>query len=155
MIFVTIGTSEPFDRLVRALDSLPPAEELVVQCGRTSVRPLRGECHEYLAFDRLVEYVREAHTVIMHAGAGSVLVALRNGVRPIVVPRLSSLGEAVDDHQVPFARRLEELGLAELVEDVSRLGDTVRHGSRATVARSEPADTLAYDLQRYLSSVID
>ena len=54
-------------------------------------------------FDELVEHVRRARVVVSHAGVGSVLTALANGKRPVVVPRLHRFGEAVDDHQLPFA----------------------------------------------------
>ena len=39
----------------------------------------------------------------------------------VVVPRLPRYGEAVDDHQVPFARRAAEAGLVTLVEDPTTL----------------------------------
>jgi UDP-N-acetylglucosamine transferase subunit ALG13 len=53
-----------------------------------------------------------ADVVISHAGGGSVLAALRNGKRPIVVARRGSHGEFNDDHQEEIATRLEASGLA-------------------------------------------
>jgi UDP-N-acetylglucosamine transferase subunit ALG13 len=122
MIFVTVGTNEtPFDRLLLALERLPAGERLVVQAGASQVRPRGAECVEELPFEALAEYVRRARVVVTHAGVGSILVALTNGKRPVIVPRLEKLGEAVDDHQVVFARRFAEAGLATLVEDVDEL----------------------------------
>ena len=38
MILVTIGTSDPFDRLLRAIEQLPNDEEVVAQCGKSTLR---------------------------------------------------------------------------------------------------------------------
>lgn len=126
MIFVSVGTNEArFDRLVEAVEPLAAAEELVVQHGPSPVRPRGATCVDYLSFEEMTEHIRRARAVVLHAGVGSVLAALANGVRPVVVPRLKRFGEAVDDHQVGFGRRLHEQGLVELVEDLARLGDAV------------------------------
>jgi UDP-N-acetylglucosamine transferase subunit ALG13 len=117
MIFVTVGTNEaPFDRLLEGVDALNLDEELVVQHGPSPIRPRRADCHEFLAFDQIVEYVRAARVVISHAGVGSVLVALANDKHPVVVPRLRQFGEAVDDHQLSFARRLHREGVLTCAE---------------------------------------
>ena len=121
MIFVTTGTCEPFDRLLRAVDSLEVDEELIAQHGHSPVRPRGADCVDFLAYDELVEVVRRARIVITHAGVGSLMTALAAGKRPVVVPRRCAFGEAVDDHQVPFARRAGELGLATLVEEIGTL----------------------------------
>jgi UDP-N-acetylglucosamine transferase subunit ALG13 len=65
--------------------------------------------------------VRRARAIVTHAGVGSVMLALANGKRPIVMARRRSCGEAVDDHQVDLAARLEAAGLVEVVEDSRRL----------------------------------
>ena len=120
MILVTVGTNEArFDRLLEALAGLPDGKELFVQHGPSPIRPAGATCTDYLAFDELAERVREADAVVTHAGVGSILTALLNGARPIVVPRLQRFGEAVDDHQLHFGRRAAEAGLVTLVEDVA------------------------------------
>ena len=129
MIFVTVGTNEArFDRLVQAVEALAGSEELVVQHGPSPVRPQGATCVDYLSFEDLSEHVRRARVVVMHAGVGSVLAALANGARPVVVPRLKRFGEAVDDHQLTFGRRLHAEGLVELVEDPQALPEAAaRH----------------------------
>lgn len=151
MIFVTVGTNEaPFDRLLEALERLPAGEELVVQHGASTVRPARATCVDFLPFDVLVEHVRRARAVVTHAGVGSIMVALANGKRPVVVPRRHSLGEAVDDHQVVFARRLEQAGLVTAVEDAGRLAEALATLPEAPAARPEPGSSLAEELRAYL-----
>ena len=123
MILFTIGTSEPFDRLVEVADAVAEAcrESVVVQGGRSRCRLERAELVDFLPYDELVALVSEARIVVTHAGAGSALLALGEGKRPVLVPRLRRHAEAVDDHQVHFGRRLAELGLAHFVEEPGKL----------------------------------
>lgn len=126
MIFVTVGTGEvPFDRLLRAIGSFERTERLVVQAGPSEVRPAGATLLGFIPYDDLASYVHAARVVVTHAGVGTVLTALAAGKRPVVVPRLRRLGEAVDDHQLVFARRLAASGLVTLVEDVSRLAAAI------------------------------
>jgi UDP-N-acetylglucosamine transferase subunit ALG13 len=151
MIFVTIGTSEPFDRLVLALDRVSLDEEIVVQCGETSVRPTSGTHVEFLPFDDLVEYLRRARVVVTHAGVGSIMAALANGKRPVVVPRLRRYGEAVDDHQLAFARRLDDAGLVRLVEDPDDLAPALAEDGGGRVAPGAGRSPLVDELYDYLT----
>jgi UDP-N-acetylglucosamine transferase subunit ALG13 len=126
MIFVTVGSSSiPFDRLLRGIEHASIDEPLVVQHGLSTVLPGRAECVDFLDHEAFVTIVRSARVIITHAGVGSVMTALAECKRPIVVPRRKSYAEAVDDHQVPFARRAGELGLVTLVEDVNRLASAI------------------------------
>jgi UDP-N-acetylglucosamine transferase subunit ALG13 len=135
VIFVTIGTSEPFDRLVRAVIALDTSEPVVVQAGDSALGDVFPalETHAYLPFAELVQLMGECRVVVMHAGVGSVLTAIRAGKRPVVVPRLRRYGEAVDDHQVAFAHKLRESGAAVVVEDLARLRPAL-----SEAAASEP-----------------
>ena len=145
MIFASVGSSTiPFDRLVRALEGVETDEDLVVQTGVSTVRPRRAKVLDYLGYDEFVALIRSARVVVTHAGAGSVITALGEGKRPIVVPRRAAQREAVDDHQVTFARRAAELGLVTVVEDVSLLAAALRDhepspGSERLRAQSDRA----------------
>lgn len=117
MIFVTVGTNEArFDRLLEAVAAVDLDEEVVVQRGASNVCPANAQVHDFLPFAVLVDFVRSSRAVVSHAGVGSIIVALANGKRPIVVPRLKEFGEAVDDHQLAFARRFDAQGLVTLAE---------------------------------------
>ena len=125
MILVTVGVSNlPFDRLLRAVDQLDG--EVIVQRGASRVRPRAASCVDYLPYAEFADCVMKSRVVVCHAGIGSVGLCLSSGVHPVVVPRLRRFGEAVDDHQLVFARRLGELGLATAVEDVAGLPEAVR-----------------------------
>jgi UDP-N-acetylglucosamine transferase subunit ALG13 len=158
MIFVTIGTSKPFDRLLEALDGieLEGGEELVVQCGDSALRPSDARCVGFLPFAELVEQMRGARILVAHAGAGTVLTAVSLGVRPLVVPRLSAHGEAADDHQVDFARRLAQAGLVSLVEDPTDLPAAIATApdARLEAAVSQRGSELAVELRDYLRATV-
>jgi UDP-N-acetylglucosamine transferase subunit ALG13 len=126
MIFVSVGTNEArFDRLLEAVEGLGSGEEVVVQHGPSPVRPANATCVPFLSFEEMTEHLARARVAVLHAGVGSVLAALASGSRPIVVPRLARHGEAVDDHQVGFGRRLHDEGLVVLVEELERLPQAV------------------------------
>jgi UDP-N-acetylglucosamine transferase subunit ALG13 len=151
MIFATTGTCEPFDRLLQALDALELDEELVVQHGISPVRPQGARCIDFLAYSDLVGLVRRARLVVTHGGVGSVLTALTNGKRPVVVPRLARLGEAIDDHQLEFVRKLAAAHVIELVEDTSELGSRLA-GVHAGPRGVRPDERLVSELRSYLTA---
>lgn len=159
MILVTVGTNEqPFDRLVRAAAALDGSEPLLVQHGSSRVEHGRGRWVDFLSFEELAEQMRAARAVVCHAGVGSIMLARRCGQRPIVVPRRVHLREAVDDHQLPLARRLDDAGLVTLVDDERGLPAAIAAHAAAD-GEPEPAalagaDALAGDVRRYLETLV-
>jgi UDP-N-acetylglucosamine transferase subunit ALG13 len=92
---------------VDALEALP-SRDLVLQHGHSAPPPGVGRSVDFLPFAEMVEQIRTADVVITHAGVGSILMCLRNGRKPLVVPRMRRHGEHVDDHQVELTRALGE-----------------------------------------------
>ncbi len=159
MILVTIGTNEqPFDRLIRAAAGLAGDERLLVQHGSSRVAHGRGEWVDFIPFEVLSAHMREARVVICHAGVGSIMLARRCGKRPIVVPRRLHLGEAVDDHQLPIARRLHASGIVTLVEEVELLPEAISTADDQSVPPGgegeSGAQSLAGDLRKFLEGLV-
>lgn len=155
MIFVSVGTNEArFDRLLRAVAELPVDEPLLIQHGH-SVRVERpdAELVDFLPFEGMVEAIRSARVVVTHAGVGSVMVALANGKRPVVVPRRKSFAEAVDDHQLQLGRRFAQAGLVTFVEDPEGLAEALR-GEQEAASIVPSASTLTADLSSFLDEMI-
>ena len=153
MIFVSLGTQAfPFDRLLRGLDGVE--EELVIQGGSSTHRPSGATWFEFLDFPQLVQYMRSARVVVAHAGVGSVMTALGEGKRPVVVPRLGRYREAVDDHQLHFARRMDSVGLVRLVEDPAELPAAVAETPEPPEAQVGGHSGLATDLRLYLEEIV-
>jgi UDP-N-acetylglucosamine transferase subunit ALG13 len=151
MIFVSVGTHEaPFDRMLRAVYDLDLDEELVVQHGPSGIRHDRAAEAEFLSFDAVVDCIRKARAVVMHAGVGSVMISLANGKRPIVMARQREFGEHVDDHQLELARRLEASGLVTLVEDGDALAAALA-GETQPAGQMNGVPWLGTDLSDYLA----
>jgi UDP-N-acetylglucosamine transferase subunit ALG13 len=125
VIFATVGSTQiPFERLIRALEGLP-GDQLLVQHGPVPPPAGAARSKAYMQFPEVIESMRAADAVICHAGAGSILCALRVGHKPLVVPRLGSYRETVDDHQVELAGALAEEGKVIRVDDLDRLAELV------------------------------
>lgn len=158
MILVTTGSSGgPFDRLLSVVGKFDVDEEVVVQHGPSAVRPRGARCVGYLPFDEISRLVTEARVVVAHAGVGSILLCLMRGRTPLVVPRLPSLGEVVDDHQLALARRLALSGAVTCVERIDDLPGLVRAAAAgpAGIGRAPSDETaLASELRRYIDSVV-
>jgi UDP-N-acetylglucosamine transferase subunit ALG13 len=151
MIFVSVGTHEaPFDRMLRAVYGLNLDEQLVVQYGPSGVRCDGAVEAEYLPFDEVVAYIREARAVVTHPGVGSVMISLANGKRPIVMARLREHREHVDDHQLELARRMEASGLVTLAEDVDSLAEALSVVGPAP-GHLDGAPWLGTDLSEFLA----
>ena len=158
MILVTTGSSGgPFDRLLSVVGRFDADEEVVVQHGPSALRPRGARCVGYLPFDELGRLVSEARIVVAHAGVGSILLCLTRERAPLVVPRLPSLGEVVDDHQLILARRLALSGAVTCVEDVDDLPALIRPTAPDTgsTGRRRVGETaLAADVRSYIDSVV-
>jgi UDP-N-acetylglucosamine transferase subunit ALG13 len=155
MIFVSVGTNEArFDRLLRAVAELKVQEELVVQHGHSAgIERPRTELVDFLSFEEMVATIRRARVVVTHAGVGSVMVSLANDKCPVVVPRLKSFGEAVDDHQLQLGRRFAAAGLVTLVEAPDGLAAALA-AEQQPAAIVPSASSLAADLTSFLESMI-
>jgi UDP-N-acetylglucosamine transferase subunit ALG13 len=107
VIFVTVGASPlPFGRMLRAVGTLP-GEDLFVQHGAGMPPQDAARAVDFLSFGEMVQAMESADVVVSHAGAGSIICALRAGHTPLVMPRLARYSETVDDHQLELARALE------------------------------------------------
>jgi UDP-N-acetylglucosamine transferase subunit ALG13 len=156
MILVTVGTNEAaFDRLVGVFDGADGAlsgEEVLLQTGASLMRPAGATCVDFLPFDELVDAIRGARVVVMHAGVGSIMTALANGKRPVVVPRLRHYGEAVDDHQLDLGRRLHEIDLVTLVEDPADLLAALDTGSATSAHELGASTALLSELREFIAA---
>jgi UDP-N-acetylglucosamine transferase subunit ALG13 len=152
-VLVTVGTNEaPFDRLVDAASTLT-GESVVVQHGPSRIRPRGARCIDYLPFEEFEALVSSARVVVTHGGVGSVATALSFGRRPVVVPRLRRSGEAVDDHQVAFARRLEREGLVTVLEDLEQLSEVVATRDHSAAPTAGP--DLSAEIRTALDALLD
>lgn len=146
MIFVTVGTQLPFDRLIRTVDAWAArtGSEVFAQIGPGQYVPGYIRWTRTLPADECNTRIRQARAVVAHAGMGSILTALQVGKPIIVMPRLGSLGEHRNDHQVTTAKHFHEQGrirvafdegeLDRQLDDIATLQPTARIASVASPA---------------------
>jgi beta-1,4-N-acetylglucosaminyltransferase len=125
MIFLTVGTQFPFDRLVKAVDQAAGIngfdEKIVAQIGDSFYRPENFEAIQSVEKAIFDQHFAEANSIISHAGMGTITMALDHRKPLLVMPRMKKYGEVVNDHQLAIARKFEQLGyllVAYCVEDV-------------------------------------
>lgn len=142
--FVSVGNaSQPFPRLLEAVekiaDKLP--QPVVIQYGVASA-PAMSNCRwvDYLGMEEFAMQVAQAQLLILHAGAGSVIHAVRAGKVPVVMPRRAALGEHVDDHQLEFALELSRLGKIVVCQQPDQLLTAVAAAMPLQAARNESAE---------------
>jgi UDP-N-acetylglucosamine transferase subunit ALG13 len=103
MIFVTIGSMFPFDRMIRAMDdwaAAQPGEEILAQIGAGRFEPRHMAWVRRLERPDYAATIAGARLVVAHAGVGSVVSAGEQGKPIVVLPRRAALGEHTSDHQV-------------------------------------------------------
>lgn len=107
MIFVTIGTQIPFDRLIEAVDDWAAGangEEVFAQVGPSTYAAKHIKTKPFITPQEFRQYAQRARIIISHAGMGSILTALEFGKRIAVMPRRGDLGEHRNDHQIATAK---------------------------------------------------
>jgi UDP-N-acetylglucosamine transferase subunit ALG13 len=122
LVFVTVGTDHhPFSRLVEWIDGWlenrdGPEVSCVVQHG-AAPSPRHAEGSVIMPFEDVLDLTSRAVAVVCQGGPASVALVRSTGRKPIVVPRTKRHGEHVDDHQLPFAARLQREGHAVVPRD--------------------------------------
>lgn len=160
MIFLTVGTLFPFDRLVRAVDDIIDEglirETLFAQIGENSYKPRNFESVPSLEKDLFDKHFTEASFIISHAGIGTIMMALNHNKPLLVMPRLKHYKEHVNDHQVGTARKFSEMGHILVAYDIADLPVRIRQ-LKSFVPRGRKAnpEAVADRIVRFLNSLRD
>ncbi len=126
MIFVTVGTDLPFDRMMKVIDQWAGESgrrDLFAQIGKGGWKPAHMPYSELLPPVDFANRFKEASVIISHAGMGTILSALHQGKPILVMPKRASLGEHRSEHQVATARHMMELGNVNVAFDERELLD--------------------------------
>jgi beta-1,4-N-acetylglucosaminyltransferase len=122
LILVTVGMhNAPFDRLVRSADEMASfiEESVVIQRGVSEYTPTFSQYVDFTDEAQMQAWLSQVRAVVSHAGAGSILSALKAGKPLVLVPRLRRFGEHVDDHQLELAEALAQRKKAVIVLEPS------------------------------------
>ena len=150
LLFATVGVTLPFDRMIDMVARLKVegeiSEDVVFQTGIGGLTPEGAQAYETLPFDHIKTYLREADIVVCHGGTGSVITALREGCRTIVVPRMFEKGEHYDNHQSEITKAFADRGLvhpANSPEELALALKSARAGQPVS-ATTNPADLIRH-----------
>lgn len=155
MILVTVGMhNAPFDRLVKAADEMASLieESVVIQRGVSGYTPMFSQYVDFTDEAQMQTWLSQVRAVVSHAGAGSILSALKAGKPLVLVPRLRRFGEHADDHQLELAEVLAQRRKAVTVSEPSAgaLHDAIAQANELT--RSKPVSSgLQAALQAWLA----
>lgn len=128
-IFASVGNArQPFDRFLRIVDEAAERAGLsaMIQTGHGAYKPRHAHSVDFVTRAEFEELVAATDYLVMHAGAGSVMSAVRLGKLPIVVPRRKAEGEMVNDHQLELATELSKLGWCRVVSTVEEMLECFR-----------------------------
>lgn len=147
LVFVTVGATLGFPRMVEAVINLKAAgkipERVIMQVGDTQINgevPSDIEIHKELSFEEMKQYLSRSDLVICHGGTGSIITALQAGCRTIIFPRRFARGEHYDEHQLEISRAMEARGLATIVEEEEDLASALVQ-ARASDPKVATTDT--------------
>jgi len=158
MIFLTVGTQFPFDRLVQAVDDAfdecSVDEEIFAQIGESSYKPRNFKSVASLEKKVFDEYLQEATGIISHAGMGTITMALKNHKPLLVMPRMKRYKEHVNDHQVATAKKFEELCHILVAYDTKDLPQKMKQLKTFVPRRREAQPhAVAERIERFLSNL--
>jgi exopolysaccharide biosynthesis glucuronosyltransferase PssE len=146
VIFVTVGSMFPFDRLIRAMDgwaAANPGEEVLAQIGG-GTEPAHMRWQRRLGRVEFDAAVRRARLVVAHAGVGSVVTARTFGTPAVVLPRRQALGEHTSDHQIETANWLRGksgIHVADVEADLdARIAEAIAGGTGPGEVIAQTAD---------------
>jgi len=110
MIFVTVGSMFPFNRMIRMMDSWAfqhQTQRVFAQIGGGKCEP------KYMRWERIIppnEYkkvIEASEMIVAHAGTGSVFTASAFRKPIVLIPRRAAEKEHTTDHQLDTAKWLE------------------------------------------------
>lgn len=109
MIFVTVGSQMPFDRLIKAVDAWAGNHreyEVEAQIGNSAYEPQFMAFSKTLTPSEFAARMAEASVVVAHAGMGTIISAAEFGKPMVLLPRRGNLRETRNDHQIATAKWL-------------------------------------------------
>jgi UDP-N-acetylglucosamine transferase subunit ALG13 len=118
----------------------------LIQTGASTYAPRRAAAVRVLTRSGFDNLVQSADYVITHAGAGSVMTALRYGKVPIIVPRRGPWHEHVNDHQQELAAELSSLGWVRVVTNSEEMISCLLQPALQPPAGSHPSNERMLEL---------
>ncbi|HWO35934.1 MAG TPA: glycosyltransferase, partial [Candidatus Acidoferrum sp.] len=144
MIFVSVGSQAPFDRLIRAVDQwakLRGRADVFAQIAKGGYHPTHMKFTDFVDPSEFKRLAQEAQFIVAHAGMGCIISALELGKPIVVMPRRGCFSETRNDHQVAAARHFGEQGRLIVALDEQEIPEKLDYA--LDVRESDRIDTKA------------
>lgn len=159
MIFATVGTQLPFDRLLNGLDAWAGTNAglpVLAQSGETSSRFQNIRTVRNLPQSEFLASFKAARLIVAHAGMGTILSAAEMGKPVILMPRLARFREHRNDHQVDTAAEMSKLSNVTVVNDADELHAALDRAVARNFEIDGPMDSSAVnELEPLIGAVRD
>ena len=146
MIFVTIGSMFPFDRLIRDMDAWTaanPGHRVLAQICEGRYVPEHMEQVRRLSQAAFRHHAEAATLIVAHAGMGTVITAGRAGRPLVILPRIREWGEHTTDHQIATANWLRDKPGIFVADDDAALAGAIAAGLAADMDGHAPLSPVA------------
>jgi UDP-N-acetylglucosamine transferase subunit ALG13 len=150
MIFLTVGTQLPFERLIKCVDLFCQHNhniQVVGQISMSSYTPKNFEYHDTLSIPEFSALFEQSDLVISHAGMGSILTALCAAKPILIMPRLTKYKEHRNDHQVGTAENFSQHAGCHVFNDVDQLNNAytaaINESQSASINSFAPDETIS------------
>lgn len=130
MIFLTVGSQLPFDRLTGAVDdwaAAHPEAQLFGQVGDSDEPPANFSSVSTMSPEDYQRRFAEADLIVGHTGMGTIFAALEFGKPLLMLPRRARLMESRNDNQLGTARHFRRFAQFEIVESESEIPAMIDH----------------------------
>jgi len=147
MIFATVGTQEPFPRLMRYLDNIAGRHglEIIGQIGKDNSVYSHIQTVKALNQAEFKDAIQNCSVIVGHAGIGTILSAQQQEKPLIICPRIAAKEEHLSDHQLWTVRQIKDLVGIYVAETEAELQDFILESGSLMAAkktRSQNLDTL-------------
>jgi beta-1,4-N-acetylglucosaminyltransferase len=149
MIFITVGSVAPFNRLIMKVDELVGSgviSDIVTQIGNGAYVPKNAR---WFRFEPgLAEYYKAADLIVTHNGAGTIFELMALGRKAIAIPN----PDTIQVENIDIVKKLNADGHIMLCMDVEGLGEAVER-SRSWVPKpyAEPPCNIPDRIEEFLS----
>ncbi|KAJ54604.1 hypothetical protein ACMU_18025 [Actibacterium mucosum KCTC 23349] len=128
MIFLTLGTQLPFDRLVQALDDVAKDlnETIYGQIGHGTYKPANFEADALLTPTEFSKRFEEARVIVGHAGIGTILSGIQAQKPLVLMARQAKHGEHRNDHQLATVSQVRKIDGVYIVEGADDLRSVLK-----------------------------
>lgn len=162
MIFVTVGTQLPFERLLETVDAWAaehPDQEVFAQVGQTKYKPSHFRTTISMSPTDYDDWLSRADIIIGHVGMGTIISGVKHAKPLVLMPRHAAKGEHRNDHQLATAKQFGTLPTVNIVdsnEDFFAVMETLlKRNEHDEAVKLEVSSGLVNRIQDFLKKDFD